>query len=77
MIKSKVVLFTIVESYNEDEFINHHGFKRNVPENLFTPRTKEEEDNDDTDTENIARPDRSKKKKNTIETIAKTLGNNH
>ena len=79
MYKSKVVLFTIVESYNEDEFINHHGFKRNVPETpekLFTTRTKEEEDIEDTDADNTARPkEKSNKKKNKVETIAKTLGN--
>ena len=71
-------MFTIVESYNEDEFINHHGFKRNIPEKpekLFTTRTNEEEDNEDTDAENIARPEKmSNKKKNKVETIAKTLG---
>ena len=28
----KVVLFTIVENYNDDGVVNHHGFKRNVGE---------------------------------------------
>ena len=26
----KVALFTTVERYNDDQFINHHGFQRNV-----------------------------------------------
>ena len=26
----KVALFTTVEKYNDDQFINHHGFQRNV-----------------------------------------------
>ena len=71
-------MFTIVESYNEDEFINHHGFKRNIPEKpekLFTTRTKKEEDNDDTDAENTETPEEnSNKKKGKVETIAKILG---
>ena len=41
----KVVLFTIVESYNDDGTINHHGFERNVNEknktSLFETRKKE------------------------------------
>ena len=28
----EVVLNTIIELYNEEEFTNHHGFKRNIPE---------------------------------------------
>ena len=31
-ISIKVVLFTIVENYNDDGVVNHHGFKRNVGE---------------------------------------------
>ena len=27
---TKVALFTTVERYNDDQFINHHGFQRNV-----------------------------------------------
>ena len=27
----EVVLYTIIELYNEVEFTNHHGFKRPVP----------------------------------------------
>ena len=30
----KVALFTTVERYNDDQFINHHGFQRNVKENV-------------------------------------------
>ena len=29
-------MFTIVESYNDDGTINHHGFKRNVNEKIKT-----------------------------------------
>ena len=29
-----MVLFTTVEKYNDDQFINHHGFQRNVRGNL-------------------------------------------
>ena len=36
----EVVLFTIIELYNEVEFTNHHGFKRNIPE---AQRQKENE----------------------------------
>ena len=43
--QKKVVLFTIVESYNDDGTINHHGFKRNVNEktktSLFETRNQE------------------------------------
>lgn len=41
----KVVLFTIVESYNDDGTINHHGFKKNVNKknntSLFETRNQE------------------------------------
>ena len=48
-LNKKVVLFTIVELFNDDESINHHGFKRMVPEKenrVFTVRKH----NEDTDT---------------------------
>ena len=28
----EVVLYTIIELYNEEEVTNHHGFKRDVPD---------------------------------------------
>ena len=28
----EVVLYTIIELYNEEEVTNHHGFKRDIPE---------------------------------------------
>ena len=65
-------MFTIVESYNEDEFINHHGFKRNVPdtpERLFTTKTQQEDDNDPEEKSN------KKKQNSKIKMIAKTFGN--
>ena len=39
-----MALFTTVEKYNDDEFINHHGFQRNVKDkdaNLFQTNPKE------------------------------------
>ena len=35
-------LFTFIEYNNDDEFINHHGFKRNVP-NLFYVRSEKDQ----------------------------------
>ena len=81
LLHMKVVLFTIVELFNDDESINHHGFKRMVPEKrVFTVRNHNEE----TDTiEEIS----NKKifgmlvsmdfgKDRNIGEIAKTIGNN-
>ena len=28
----EVILYTIIELYNEEEITNHHGFKRDIPE---------------------------------------------
>ena len=39
-----MALFTTVEKYNDDEFINHHGFQRNVKDKdatLFHVNPKE------------------------------------
>ena len=62
-------MFTIVETYNDDEFINHHGFMRNVPERLFTTKTQQEDDNDPEEKSN------KKKQNRKIKMIAKTFGN--
>ena len=36
----KVVLFTLVEYYEDHDFINHHGFERRVSkEKLFSKRS--------------------------------------
>ena len=28
----EVVLYTIIELYNEEDFTNHHGFKKDIPD---------------------------------------------
>ena len=37
-----MALFTFIEYHNADDFINHHGFKRNVNNLLFVGTEKEE-----------------------------------
>ena len=32
MLSTQVVLFTVIELYNEGDSINHHGFERSVAE---------------------------------------------
>ena len=40
-IKLKVVLFTLMEYFNDSDVTNHHGFKRNVQnDQLFSKRSE-------------------------------------